>query len=174
MVGIIILNYNNWEDTVNCIKSVEKYNTAEVKYIVIDNGSTREGTVEALDKYLAKTFKNNYRKMTENENVEILSYMTFLVSPTNDGYARGNNKGLRLAYKDSEIDELLILNNDILFIQDIIPLLLRKKKKTDNCGIISPILYEGDKTTIDYNCARRSVNPWVLIHAYIFFYRDFF
>lgn len=173
MVGIIILNYNNWEDTINCIESVEKFNTAEVKYIVIDNGSTRAGTVEALDKYMTDTFTEKYQKIVEGDNTGVLPYMTFLVSQTNDGYAKGNNKGLRLCYEDPEIDELLILNNDILFIQDIIPSLVNKKKEIDNCGIISPILYGRDKKVIDYNCAHMSVNPWVLIHAYLFFYRDF-
>ena len=36
--GIIILNYNNWEDTLNCILSVEKYNTSNSKYVIVDNG----------------------------------------------------------------------------------------------------------------------------------------
>ena len=175
MVGIIILNYNNWEDTINCIESVEEYNTAPIKYIIIDNGSTREGTIEALDEYLSKRFDGKYKKVSENNNGDkTLPYITFLTSKTNDGYARGNNKGLRLAYNDDEIDDIMILNNDILFIQDIIPMLLKKRSGIDDCGIISPILYGRDGRTIDHNCARKNVNPWILIHAYLFFYRDFF
>ena len=36
--AVVILNYNNSEDTINCIKSVEENNTADVKYVVVDNG----------------------------------------------------------------------------------------------------------------------------------------
>ena len=175
MVGILILNYNNWEDTINCIESVEEYNTASIKYIIIDNGSTREGTIEALDDYLSKTFVGEYKKVSENNNGDkTLPYITFLTSKTNDGYARGNNKGLRLAYNDDEIDDIMILNNDILFIQDIIPMLLKKRSGIDDCGIISPILYGRDGRTIDHNCARKSVQPSTLILAYLVFYQDLF
>lgn len=41
--AIIILNYNNYEDTINCIESIEKYNTADIKYVIVDNNSNREG-----------------------------------------------------------------------------------------------------------------------------------
>lgn len=175
MVGIIILNYNNWEDTINCIDSVEEYNTAEIKYIVVDNGSTREGAVEALDNYLSGEFSSRYRTYTTiKDEASRLPYVSLLISPTNDGYAAGNNKGLKLAFQDSEIDHIMILNNDILFIQDIIPVLLKQANNIPDCGIISPLLFSRDKESIDYNCARKSVNPWVLIHAYLFFYRDVF
>ncbi|MCH5175523.1 MAG: glycosyltransferase [Prevotellaceae bacterium] len=65
-VSLIILNYNNWEDTVNCIESVEKYNTASVKYIVVDNGSTRVGTVNQLNEYFGLKFSGLYYRIDDN------------------------------------------------------------------------------------------------------------
>ena len=52
--ALIILNFNNYEDTINCIESVEKYNTAPVKLIIVDNASTRGGASEALKYYHSK------------------------------------------------------------------------------------------------------------------------
>ena len=39
LTALIILNFNNYENTINCIESVEKYNSATIKLIAIDNAS---------------------------------------------------------------------------------------------------------------------------------------
>ena len=157
--AIIILNYNNYEDTINCMDSIERNNTAYVKIIVVDNGSTRPGTVETLDAHLQKQYGGKYRKANDGEHVGILPYVTFVISKTNDGYARGNNKGLNLAYGDESVSNILVLNNDVLFVEDIIPQLTDRMHKLPDCAIISPILYKKDLNEIDYNCARKNVTP---------------
>ena len=120
--ALIILNYNNVEDTINCIRSVLKYNTAPIKFIVVDNGSSRVRTVQKLDSFMSDTFGIGYTRVQENTPITwpYLNQATLLVSKHNDGYACGNNKGLKLADQDPEIDHVMILNNDILFIEDIV------------------------------------------------------
>ena len=81
--------------------------------------------------------------------------MSFVVSDKNDGYACGNNIGLQFAYNDKEIDKILILNNDVLFVEDIIPGLIDDLNSIKDCGIISPILYKKNLEGVDYNCARK-------------------
>ncbi|MCH5175524.1 MAG: glycosyltransferase family 2 protein [Prevotellaceae bacterium] len=100
--------------------------------------------------------------------------MTFLVSRTNDGYAQGNNKGLSLAFSDDEIEYIMILNNDILFVDDIIPALILQQQEITNCAIISPILYKKDLESIDYNCARRNHTEWEVILTNLFWYKNIF
>ena len=169
--ALIILNYNNYEDTINCIESVEKYNTASIKYIVVDNGSTRSDTVDKLNAYFEMKFHENYKCLKEGEKHCLsLPYLTFFISPTNDGYACGNNKGLNLAYTDNEIDRILILNNDILFVEDIIPQLIDSMEKLPDCAIISPILYKKGLKELDYNCARKNISPSELIKENFFHY----
>lgn len=168
--AILILNYNNYEDTINCVESVEKYNTAQVKYIVIDNGSKREGTVDALDHYFSEKFKADYQKVNEGEKTSKLPYITFLVSKTNDGYACGNNKGLKLAYADEEIDKVMILNNDVLFVEDIIPRLIQEYDSDDHIGIVSPLLYKKNMEGLDYNCARRPESVARTFGRFLLFY----
>lgn len=141
-----------------------KYNTAPVKFIVVDNGSTKPGVVGELDSRLSALFPTSYRRVSEGEPCsDMLSEMTFLVSPDNSGYASGNNKGLQLAYADDEIDRVMILNSDILFVEDIIPSLIAEADKLPDCGIISPILYKKGLKEIDYNCARQEVSSWEII-----------
>lgn len=170
--ALIILNYNNVEDTINCIRSVLKYNTAPVKFVVVDNGSPRARVVQRLDRFMSETFGSGYTRIQENAPVTwpYLNQATLLVSKHNDGYACGNNKGLRLVDKDPEIDHVMILNNDILFIQDIIPGLLAERRMLDNCAIISPVLYTRDNKTIDVNCARKSATVFSMIKAHLLHY----
>lgn len=155
MVGIVILNYNNAEDTKNCILSVVKYNSYPFKMIIVDNGSTKEGTVETIDSFLKENFSTSYTKIYEEEIATTdLDKFTFIISKYNSGYAQGNNKGLSLLYQDNSINDIMILNNDIIFIEDIIPTLIQMKSQLPNCGIISPLLLKKDGINIDYNCAR--------------------
>lgn len=170
--GVIILNYNNYEDTINCIESVEKFNTSPIKLIVVDNGSKREGVVDKLDLFFQNRYMDQYQVIVENEYVMpcSLRYLTFLISSTNDGYARGNNKGLELAYRDDEIDRVMILNNDILFVENIIPQLIKAMKQLPDCAIISPILYKKDLQSIDYTCARRNIRIKDIIKENLFHY----
>ena len=171
--AVIILNYNNYEDTINCINSVEAYNTAPIKYIVIDNGSQRKGVVETLDKYMSTKFGNHYLKISDDNDITELPYATLLASQTNDGYACGNNKGLALAYSDDSIKSILILNNDILFVENIIPTLLDYYyNKLDHCAILSPMLYKKGMEQIDQTCARHNLRWQQIVYNYLFMFFD--
>lgn len=170
ITGIVILNYNNAEDTINCIASVLKYNTAKIKIVVVDNGSPNLDCVEKIRIYLDNEFKDSSLTLMEEDFISEsikLPYITFLTSKNNSGYAEGNNKGLRLLYHDDEVDSIMILNNDILFIEDIIPQLNHYLSTLYNAAIVSPLLLKKDKKNIDYNCARTSVNVKELTRLFL-------
>lgn len=152
MVGIIIINYNNWQDTINCINSLEIYNSCPIKIVVVDNGSNNE-SVEMLDRHFLQKYGNKYTKAPKPYQ-KTLPYITLVANEKNEGYARGNNVGLSYTLYDKSIDNILILNNDILFIGDIIPSLLETQKEHTDSAIITPLLLTKDGTTIDYTCAR--------------------
>ena len=152
--GIIILNYNNFEDTVQCIKSIEEHNTAPVKYIVVDNGSTDKEAVRHIGDFLTG-----------------IPNAAFVVSPSNDGYARGNNKGLELAFADDEIDDVLILNNDVLFTSDVLPALIEERRTLPDPAILTPLL-RTPKGAIEYNCARVFPSNWTVILPFLLFKYD--
>ena len=162
--GVIILNYNNYEDTINCIESVDTYNSSKIKFVIVDNGSNRELTVDNLDSYLLNRYGKNYRKFRNAPQTRInLPYCSLIVNKQNIGYAGGNNIGLNLTSLDDTITHILILNNDVLFIQDIIPELLRKLEMIKDGAIISPALYKKDMIDFDYTCARMAPTPRDLI-----------
>lgn len=156
--AIVILNYNNYKDTTNCINSVLKHNTAEIKFFVVDNGSPNEECVPSLEKYFKQTFSDDYLCLNFGQSPEVHTFpkLTFIISNTNDGYACGNNKALKYIKNDKDAKYILILNNDILFVQDIIPELVENLNVLNDTAIVSPLLLKKDGCSIDYNCARRN------------------
>lgn len=153
--AIIILNYNNYEDTINCVKSVDSINTASIKYIIVDNGSTRNDAVSSLDSFFSEAYRGDYMLCKQEVDGPIdLPRCTFFVNENNLGYAAGNNIGLHLASFDESITHVMILNNDVLFVEDIIPSLLAELERIDDCAIISPALFKKGLVEYDDTCAR--------------------
>ena len=164
VTALVILNYNNWEDTINCIESVEKYNTAPIKYVIVDNGSTREKCISSLDSWLHGKFSNDYQcAVVGMESPLSLPKVTMLVSDSNEGYARGNNLGINYLRNDKEIENIMILNNDVLFVEDIVQKLVDALSTLPQCAIVSPILYKRDQVELDYNCARIHKEVWSVL-----------
>lgn len=154
MVGIIILNYNDAMTTISCIESVVMYNTYPAKIAVVDNAST-DDSLMILEEYAAREDK-----------------VTLLKADRNGGYARGNNIGARFFANDADIDRIMILNSDVLFTEDIIPHLCSVLESSEDIGIVCPLLYGKDNTTIDHNCARLCPDNKKIITTFLLQYRD--
>lgn len=175
MVGIVILNYNNAEDTLNCVSSIMQVNTYPVKIVVVDNGSTKQEVVDTIDQQLSSKYADKYLKIHEGGTLpDKLDAVTFFISPHNDGYAQGNNKGLNLLYQFKDIKYVMILNSDILFVEDIIGKLVYDLQVAPNAAIVSPILYKKELQGIDYNCARKSISLRDLFWEYMLLFHDTF
>ena len=91
MLGIVIVNYNDWDNLRNCIASVSV--DIPYKIYVVDNDSKFDSYVYELN---------------QMQNVVLIN------SPTNLGYSRANNLGLEKALNDG-CDYFLISNTDIIY-----------------------------------------------------------
>jgi len=173
--GIIILSYNNIDETIKCIESIEKVNTSTIKYIIIDNGSSNPDVPHKLNIYFKNKFINRYLLLSDEDIIpNSLPYCTFLTSKTNAGYACGNKKGLKLAYHDREIDTILILNNDVIFIDDFISDVRERLWNNENIMLATPLILKRDGKSIDLNCARKRKPYKFLIAWYLFVFKDVF
>lgn len=116
-VSIIILNWNNYNDTKRCLRSFKKIDYPNYEVIVVDNGSN-DGT----DVKLKKEF----------------SSCNFIFNYENLGYAGGNNIGIKKALKDAA-DYILILNNDIKVINSkFLDEAVSQMERNPSIGIIGP------------------------------------
>ena len=118
--GIIILNYNGYEDTINCVKSLSVIRYPSL-IIVIDNCSSN----------------NDYYKLKENLPAEVV----LLRTDKNLGYAGGNNVGLKYAVKEG-CSFLCILNNDTIVEEDFLTLCIEELIQDKNIGFIGPTLLD--------------------------------
>ena len=87
----IILNWNNFQDSVKCIESLLTCGYPYLTVIVVDNCSTDDSLVRLKERFGQCTF-------VENEE--------------NLGFARGCNRGIRRALEDEDCRYVLLLNND--------------------------------------------------------------
>lgn len=104
-VGIVISNYNGWQDTVQCLESLQKQTYRDFEIILLDDASTND-SVQQLQKHLP-------------ENT------VFLPQEANSGFAAVNNVGMRRALADG-CDWVLLLNNDTVVAPDFLETLLRE------------------------------------------------
>lgn len=156
--GVVILNYNNAEDTISCIKSLYAHTPLEkIKVVVVDNGSN-ETTVTTIKEFISRYTPS----------------VTLLETDKNLGYALGNNFGCQYLYKDKNIDTIAIVNNDTIFIQDIITPLVEKLNTIPDCAIISPLLLCKDGKTIDTNCARKAETLGQIFISWALLFRNSF
>lgn len=156
MVGIVILNYNNAALTIQCVESIKKYNTYPIRIVVVDNAST-DNSVGVLDNYLR-----------DNGNLFYL-----LKSDINGGYAQGNNIGLKFYETFEDVTEVMILNNDILFTEDIVPMLVSFVEEHPEAALVSPLLRRRDGVTIDNSCARKDCEFAEIIWSFLLYFTDF-
>lgn len=118
-VYFIILNFNAYEDTINCVKSIRKncgYNNYEI--VIVDNNSK----------------DNSYNLLKEEFNDCIL-----LKSKENKGYANGNNIGIKYALKN-RADYICVLNNDVEVEQDFLKIILEKFNENSSIGMVGPCI----------------------------------
>jgi GT2 family glycosyltransferase len=96
-VAIVILNYLNYKDTIECVESIaiDQYPAKEI--IIVDNGSTNDSKAKLEEKF---------------RNIDGLH---LLFNDRNEGFARGNNIGIRYATDILGCSFVLLVNNDTIF-----------------------------------------------------------
>lgn len=121
-VTAIVLNWNNAEDTIACLASMDAEGTrvSGLSTIVVDNGSTDDS---------ARRVRAAFPSIPVVELRE------------NFGYAGGNNEAIRIALnKDPRPDYLLILNNDTVVLPGMISTLLEEAESRPNAAIVGPLV----------------------------------
>ena len=128
-VAIIIVNYNDVDDTVKYVDTISNYNVIN-RIVVVDNLSTTIGAFETL-------------KKLENEKVRVIQ------SEKNGGYDYGNNVGVK--YLDSlgeKYDYIIVSNPDISVSEEAIVKCINKLEKDDKIAVIAPRMFNKDDKPI--------------------------
>ena len=158
MTGIVILNYNNVADTLNCVKSVYKYCDAKSFSICVVDNNSKAAVIAAVRKGLMEL--GSVTELNVGDKApESMPSLTYLINRRNAGYAQGNNCGLNYFKQYKDLDYYLILNSDVILTEDLIAPLTNYLAAHEDVGVASPLLY-GRTGNIDYNCARHEKSKY--------------
>ncbi|MBI2057750.1 MAG: glycosyltransferase family 2 protein [Candidatus Yanofskybacteria bacterium] len=145
LVFIVILQYNNSQDTLECLESLkelypvkspdggtaeqlfDRVNYPNHKVVVVDNAS-QEAEVNNIKEYARSQV-----------GVELLE------NKENLGYAGGNNVGIKYALENGA-DYVFVLNNDTKVEKDALRKLVAAAEADAEIGIVGPAIKEGEKT----------------------------
>jgi GT2 family glycosyltransferase len=168
LVAIVILNWNGWEDTIECLESLYQINYSNYRVVVVDNNSSNESILKIKDycngkiKVKSEFFEYNER----NKPVDVTEYckeesetranylaqdhdhLTLIKNDRNYGFAEGNNIGIRYALQILNADYILLLNNDTVVNKDFLQEMVNVGEMDQNIGIIGPKIYYYGKPNI--------------------------
>jgi GT2 family glycosyltransferase len=136
-VTIIILVYNNYKDTKECLNSLRKITYSSYEVVVVDNGSTDSSV-----------------KMLEEEYPQ----HTFIFNDENMGFAGGVNTGIRYAIKQNAC-YILLLGNDVVVDKEFLEPLVVEMEGNPSVAIVGSKVYYYDKPNV-INFAGGKVNLW--------------
>ncbi|MEM2002758.1 MAG: glycosyltransferase family 2 protein [Candidatus Methanomethylicaceae archaeon] len=118
----IVLNYNNYIDTRQCIESLQKSLYPVEKIVLVDNASS-DGS---LERFYADYLQDNKVYIIKNEY--------------NLGFARGANVGIQFAL-DLGADFIFLLNNDAIIDQECIKKLCAAMEEDERVGLAGPRIF---------------------------------
>jgi GT2 family glycosyltransferase len=117
-VAVVVLNWNQEQDTAECLASLRKVSGIPLQVILVDNGSSPD-SVDRLE-----------RSFAEARVIRL---------PENRGFAAGNNVGIKQALKDG-VSHILLLNNDTV-VHPVFLAPLLDGLSTPGVGVVGPKIY---------------------------------
>ena len=136
-VSIVVLNWNTFALTRDCLASLRQVTYPNWNLILVDNGST-DGSGEALS----------------NEFSEVI----YIQNEENLGFSRGCNIGIRRALADGS-DYVMLLNSDMVVEKGFLEPAVRIAESDPRIGLVSGKIYLKDRPRVLWY-AGGSVGAW--------------
>lgn len=133
-VGIVVLNWNGWRNTVECLESIGRVQYPGLDVVIVDNGST-DGSREILEERFAE--------------------IPLVSTGENLGYAGGNNAGIRY-WLDRGKDYIGLINNDVVVGSDFLAPLVCALEADRRLGLVAPLILRREEPT-QIQCAALEV-----------------
>lgn len=155
MTAIILLNYNNWRDTIECLESLFKIEGERFKIILVDNSTLSSDINNIIDWAKGNITVQEtlfpdlvfpcerkpilFKSIQESDIPELLILdedLLLIRANENRGFAAGNNIGIRAGLHLNLFDFFWILNNDTVIKKDSLKSFVNYHGQYSNVGII--------------------------------------
>lgn len=145
---IIIVNWNGWRDTIECLESLMLLEYPDFRIVVCDNGS-EDDSILKLREWSEITFGSGLwqelsRTVTENGGGITGTRFTLVTNGENLGFAGGNNVGLRYALSCGDAEYCWLLNNDTVVDAFALAAMVERMKEKPDAGMCGSTLREYD------------------------------
>jgi len=130
-VFIIILNWNGWSDTTECLSLLNNVIYDNFEVILIDNGSKEKLPISPGLAERSRAGNYQFPKLR----------ITQIFNDLNLGFAAGNNQGIKIALQRGA-DYILLLNNDTTVESDFLNKLVGAAENNKEYGILGPVIYD--------------------------------
>jgi GT2 family glycosyltransferase len=152
-VAIIMLNWNGWRDTIECLESLNKVQYDNLEVIVVDNAS-RDESLEKIESWCNKNEILCHKLFRERDNIEIIhalnseekccgsgaiKKLALISLNENAGFCLGNNIGMRHAAANGA-EFFLILNNDTIVTPNFLKPMVEVAQQDENIGLVGGII----------------------------------
>jgi GT2 family glycosyltransferase len=133
MVACVVLNWNGWEDTLACLRTLVVQSVQDLQVLIVDNGST-DGSQQKIAAFL-------------QEQRGPVAF-TLMETGANLGFGKGSNVGIREALRRGA-EFVWLLNNDTECAPDTLEKLLHKARNEAQAGIVGTVLlYHHDPSQV--------------------------
>lgn len=169
-VSIIILNWNGWKDTIECLESLYQINYENFNVVVVDNCS-KDDSIQKIKEYCQgdvtveskfftynpsnkpiKIFEYDYEQLkslgeVKNNLNSLPSNLKLILIKNNKnyGFAEGNNIAIQHALKTLKSNYVLLLNNDTVVDKDFLVEMINVAEANEKIGIVGSKTYFYEK-----------------------------
>lgn len=137
-VTCIVLNWNGWQDTIDCLEVLDVSTYSNMTVLVVDNGSTDNSVSRIRDAHPGVAVIETHRNL---------------------GFAGGNNAGIRHALAHGA-EYVWLLNNDTTAAPDALSALVAKATSDCRLGAVASVSYYADSPSRVEAWAGAHVNLW--------------
>lgn len=162
-VAIIILNWNGWKDTIECLESVLTLTYPNYRIIVVDNGST-DNSVERIKEWCERKIavrSDIVKYFADRKPIKFVEYdlksdktqlgddleqenkgesIIIIQNSDNIGFSAGNNVAIKYAMKN-DFPYVWLLNNDTVVDESALTELINVAEKEEKAGILGSLIY---------------------------------
>jgi hypothetical protein len=180
LMVISILNWNGWQNTVTCLKSVRQLNYSNYLIVIVDNGSTDDsverikgwaredlGPGQSLVEYPAETALRGGEEASEAalDGAASAGRLVLIRNKENQGFTGGNNVGIQYSMRRNRPAScVFLLNNDAWPEPDCLTHIMAVHRQT-GAGIVGAVVL--DATDHHVHFAGRTTFLRSYFHPYV-------
>lgn len=163
---IIISNWNNWKDTLECLESVFQSTYPSWQVIVRDNastdGSTHRIATWATERSVPCVTLDRDEAAGGAQNADVAENPLIIIqSGGNLGWAGGNNIALRYVLAMGDAKYVWFLNNDLVVDKDALSELVKLAKADEKTAMVSSKLLYYDRPDTLQTAGGSWIVPWM-------------